>query len=109
MVYPILLTVIAAFIITVMLVFVVPKVVGVFETTGQELPMLTRVLIAMSNLVQNWWFLLLAAIVPRVISRSRGLLRQRAHSPARALLAAASADLRPRDARAQYRAVHAHA
>jgi len=62
MVYPILLTVIALGIIMVMLVVVVPKIVTVFETTGQELPVMTRVLIAISNFVQNWWFLLIAAI-----------------------------------------------
>ena len=62
MVYPILLTVIALGIITVMLVVVVPKIVTVFETTGQELPVMTRVLIAVSNLVQNWWFLLITVI-----------------------------------------------
>ena len=75
MVYPILLTTIALIIIVVMLVAVVPKVVGVFETTGQELPMMTRVLIAISNFVQNWWFLLLGAIVGTVVLITR-LLRQ---------------------------------
>ena len=49
MVYPILLTTIALIIIVVMLIAVVPKVVGVFETTGQELPVMTRALIAISN------------------------------------------------------------
>jgi general secretion pathway protein F len=62
MVYPILLTVIAFGIITVMLVVVVPKIVTVFETTGQELPVMTRVLIAISNFLQNWWFLLIAVV-----------------------------------------------
>jgi len=75
MVYPILLTTIALIIIVVMLVAVVPKVVGVFETTGQELPLMTRVLIAISNFVQNWWFLLLGAIVGAVVIITR-LLRQ---------------------------------
>jgi general secretion pathway protein F len=60
MVYPILLTVIALSIITVMLVVVVPKIVTVFETTGQELPVMTRVLIAISSFVQDWWFLVIA-------------------------------------------------
>ena len=32
-----------------MLVYVVPKVVGVFETTGQQLPLLTRALITLSR------------------------------------------------------------
>lgn len=75
MVYPILLTAIALIIITVMLVAVVPKVVGVFETTGQELPVMTRALIAISNLVQDWWFLLLAIVIATVLAVRR-LLKQ---------------------------------
>ena len=47
MIYPIVLTGIAFFIVTLMLVYVVPKVVGVFETTGQQLPIITRALIAL--------------------------------------------------------------
>ncbi len=62
MIYPIVLTMIAVFIVTLMLVYVVPKVVGVFETTGQQLPLLTRALIALSNFIQNWWFLIIGAI-----------------------------------------------
>jgi general secretion pathway protein F len=75
MVYPILLTSIALIIIVVMLVAVVPKVVGVFETTGQELPTMTRALIAVSTLVQDWWFLLLGLAVGAVLLVTR-LLRQ---------------------------------
>jgi general secretion pathway protein F len=75
MVYPILLTVIATFIICVMLIFVVPKVVGVFETTGQTLPVMTRILIALSNFVQNWWFLLVAGVAA-VIFLAQRLLKQ---------------------------------
>jgi general secretion pathway protein F len=63
MVYPIVLTAIAFFIVTLMLVYVVPKVVGVFETTGQRLPIMTRVLIAISGAFQHWWWALLTAIV----------------------------------------------
>jgi general secretion pathway protein F len=83
MVYPILLTTIALIIIVVMLIAVVPKVVGVFETTGQELPIMTRILIAISNFVQNWWFLLVAAVVAAVIIVVRALkheqIRRRFH------------------------------
>src|SRR5688500_9239766 len=83
MVYPILLTVIATFIITIMLIFVVPKVVGVFETTGQELPLMTRVLIAISSFVQNWWFLLVAGVAAAIFLIQRLLkqedIRRRVH------------------------------
>ena len=76
MVYPILLTSIALIIIVVMLIAVVPTVVGVFETTGQELPIMTRGLIALSEFVQNWWFLLLAAIVGGVVLVTRALKQE---------------------------------
>jgi general secretion pathway protein F len=84
MVYPILLTTIALIIIVVMLIAVVPKVVGVFETTGQQLPFMTRALIAISNFVQNWWFLLLAVVVAIVFVASRAMknedVRRRVHA-----------------------------
>jgi general secretion pathway protein F len=63
MIYPIVLTGLALTIIVLMLVYVVPKVVGVFETTGQTLPVLTRALISLSTFLQNWWFAVVAAIV----------------------------------------------
>lgn len=62
MIYPIVLTALALTIITLMLVYVVPKVVGVFESTGQTLPVLTRGLIAISAFLQNYWWLLIAGI-----------------------------------------------
>jgi general secretion pathway protein F len=84
MVYPILLTTIALFIIVVMLIAVVPKVVGVFETTGQELPIMTRALIAVSTFVQNWWFALIAAIAGIIFIVVRALknedVRRRVHA-----------------------------
>ena len=83
MVYPVLLTSIALVIIVVMLIVVVPKVVGVFETTGQQLPLMTRVLIAVSDFVQNWWFLLIAIVVGTIVLVARALkhedVRRRVH------------------------------
>jgi general secretion pathway protein F len=76
MVYPVLLTTIALIIIVVMLIVVVPKVVGVFETTGQQLPVMTRALIAISDFVQNWWFLLIAIVVGTVVIVVRALKNQ---------------------------------
>jgi general secretion pathway protein F len=84
MIYPILLTTIALIIIVVMLVAVVPKVVGVFETTQQQLPFMTRALIAISEFVQNWWFLLVAAIAGTIFLVTRALrhehVRRRVHA-----------------------------
>lgn len=77
MIYPIVLTGLAMSIITLMLVYVVPKVVGVFESTGQTLPLLTRGLIAVSSFLQSYWWLLIAGAVIGVIGLRR-LFRQEA-------------------------------
>jgi general secretion pathway protein F len=76
MVYPIVLTTIAFFIVTLMLVYVVPKVVGVFETTGQKLPIMTRALIALSTGLQVWWPALLVVVVAGIYTANRLLKRE---------------------------------
>jgi general secretion pathway protein F len=73
LVYPIVLTGLSLIIVTFMLVYIVPKVVGVFATTGQELPVLTRGLIALSGFIQNWWWALLIGIPFVVIIIARTL------------------------------------
>ena len=63
MIYPLALTLIALGIISMMLVYVVPKVVSVFRSTGNELPILTRGLIATSDFLQAWWWLVIAGVM----------------------------------------------
>lgn len=58
LIYPIVLVVMALGIISFMLAFVVPKVVSVFENTGQELPGLTRGLIMVSDFLREHWLVL---------------------------------------------------
>jgi len=62
MIYPVILTVLAFSIVTLMLVYVVPKVVRVFINTGQELPWLTTALITLSEFLQNYGLALLIAL-----------------------------------------------
>ncbi len=76
MVYPIVLTLLALTIVVFMLVYIVPKVVGVFETTGQQLPTLTRALIALSEFLQNWWLAVAAAVTAAVLVIHRLLKRE---------------------------------
>ena len=78
MIYPIVLTSLAVTIVTLMLVYVVPKVVGVFETTGQTLPLLTRALIMISMFLQNWWHMLIVAIAGAALGINR-LLGHESH------------------------------
>lgn len=62
MVYPIALVLMAVAIISFMLATVVPRIVGVFENSGGELPRLTRWLIASSDFLRNQWFLLIIGL-----------------------------------------------
>lgn len=62
LIYPIALVVTAVGIISFMLAYVVPKVVYIFENYDQELPALTRVMIASSDFLRDNWLLLVIAI-----------------------------------------------
>jgi general secretion pathway protein F len=60
--YPALLVTLSILIITALLTYVVPKVVQVFENVSQELPLMTRGLIAVSDFTKNYGIFLLIAI-----------------------------------------------
>ncbi len=65
LIYPLVLTVVAIGVIGVLMAYVVPKVVAQFDHYGQALPLLTRVLIVISDATVAYWpylFLLLAAL-----------------------------------------------
>jgi general secretion pathway protein F len=62
LIYPVILTVLAVLIVGGLLVYVVPKVVGVFENTGQALPPFTRALIATSDFLRGYGLVLVALI-----------------------------------------------
>jgi general secretion pathway protein F len=63
MIYPVLLTVVCLGIVGLLLGYVVPEVVRVFEAGDRPLPVLTRMLIAASDFLRAWWWLLLIVIV----------------------------------------------
>ncbi len=75
MVYPVLLTIMAIGITALLLTYVVPQVVQVFDNVGQELPLLTRVLIGLSDFLQAYGLLLLILLVLLVMGL-RYLLKQ---------------------------------
>ncbi|MCH9692964.1 MAG: type II secretion system inner membrane protein GspF [Gammaproteobacteria bacterium] len=66
MVYPIALIVMAIGIISFMLATVVPKIVGVFQSTSAELPGLTQGLITASDFLRDHWLLLIIGIAVAV-------------------------------------------
>ncbi len=73
LIYPVVLTVLAIGIVTLMLVYVVPKVVGVFNNTGQQLPLLTELLIMLSDFLRDYGLFLLAGIALAIWAGRRAL------------------------------------
>jgi general secretion pathway protein F len=58
--YPVILTIVAIAVVAALMVAVVPKVVEQFDDIGQQLPLLTRIVIGISAfMAANWWILLL--------------------------------------------------
>jgi len=67
LIYPVLLTIVAISVVVGLLTYVVPKIVQVFESIGQELPALTRGLIATSEFLQSNGLYLLFALLAVVV------------------------------------------
>lgn len=63
LIYPVILTSVSILIVAGLLTYVVPKVVQVFESSGQALPILTRVLIALGDFLQQYGLWILAGVV----------------------------------------------
>lgn len=74
--YPSLMLCVALAIVSFLLVSVVPKIVGIFANSGQTLPVLTQVLIAISNFVKTTGIYLIVGIL-LAISYCRHLLNTR--------------------------------
>jgi general secretion pathway protein F len=64
LVYPAVLAIVALGVIGVLMAFVVPRVVEQFESLGQQLPLLTRIVIALSEGLRDWgWLILLLGVL----------------------------------------------
>ncbi len=82
--YPVILMVASLAIVVLLLGYVVPDVVKVFVNTGQELPALTRGLIATSDVVKNWGWLIVLGLIGAFLAMRAALrdpaLRLRWHA-----------------------------
>ena len=56
MTYPVVVLVLAVLLTCVMLVFIVPTFTAMFETLGGTLPVPTQILVALSNILRNYWW-----------------------------------------------------
>lgn len=78
MFYPAILTCVALLVTVALLTYVVPEVVKVFDGMNQELPLLTRSLIAVSDTLRDWGILILLVLVG-LIYGARTLLKKPAY------------------------------
>ena len=76
LVYPALVTVIALAVIAVLLIYVVPQIVSVYQQSRQTLPVLTRALIALSAFVRGTAWFWVAGAVAAVIAFALANRRQ---------------------------------
>jgi general secretion pathway protein F len=75
--YPLLLTIVAVAVVSGLLVYVVPQIVGVFTQMHQVLPLPTRGMLALSAFVQVWGWLLLLVLIASVIGGRLALRAER--------------------------------
>ena len=62
MAYPMVLAVVAMGVVAALMIFVVPQVVQQFDTVGQQLPLLTRIVMGISYFLAHFWWLLLLIV-----------------------------------------------
>lgn len=63
MIYPIVLTVLMIVVVTGLVMFVLPMFVGMFESSGVELPLPTRMLLGLSEFLGSYWYIVLFFII----------------------------------------------
>ena len=80
MIYPIILLVMAVGSLVLLLVFVIPQFTPIFEELGGELPLLTKIVLAMGTILQSFWWAIIALIAVAIV-----WFRQMLASPERRL------------------------
>ena len=75
-IYPALVTIVALLVVSGLLIYVVPQMVSAFEQSHQTLPLLTRTLIALSDLLRVTWPYLLTLIAITIFAIRKALANQ---------------------------------
>lgn len=75
MFYPMAVIVVAGIVTSILLIFVVPQFAKIFGNMGAELPAFTLFVLGISELMQAYWYIALAAIVATVFAVSKSYKR----------------------------------
>ncbi|MEO5367535.1 MAG: type II secretion system F family protein [Magnetococcus sp. WYHC-3] len=78
MIYPVAVLVVAFLITGILMIFVVPTFAELFASFGAELPFMTRIVIAVSEWTQSYWWLVILAIAAGIWSFRQGYRRSEA-------------------------------
>lgn len=62
-IYPGIVVSVMIVVVVLMMIFVIPKLTGLYSEIGTELPLPTKILIAVSNIMRNFWWLLILLLV----------------------------------------------
>ncbi|MBN2288453.1 MAG: type II secretion system F family protein [Candidatus Glassbacteria bacterium] len=65
--YPVIVLIAVMGLIAIMFTFVLPRFLGIFDTFDIELPLPTRIVIAISDFFQNFWWLMIVGIIAAVV------------------------------------------
>jgi general secretion pathway protein F len=65
--YPVLMAAVGIATIIFMLTFVMPRLMRIFVSMGQDLPLPTRILISISQYLRQWWFWIIAGILVAIL------------------------------------------
>jgi general secretion pathway protein F len=68
MYYPIVMVLIGSAVIFLLMTFVVPKITGIFTDMHQTLPIITIILIAVSNFLKSFWWLILIILATGIVT-----------------------------------------
>jgi general secretion pathway protein F len=63
MIYPVFMICVAFIVLSFLFAFVIPKITRIFKDTGSALPFITVVLIAISDIFQKYWWLLIGLLI----------------------------------------------
>jgi len=70
LIYPIVLAVVSIAVVIFLLVSVMPTFIGMFESSGQDLPGPTQVLLGISNWLTEYWYIFITLVIGAIVGTS---------------------------------------
>jgi general secretion pathway protein F len=71
MIYPLLMTGVSFVVLSFLFTFIIPKIVRIFTETKSALPLITHILISISNVVTTYWWVIAGLLIALTISAKR--------------------------------------